>query len=56
MIRKQQPPVYSAINPDAPTQASQEYPAGAASNVVNILPPANVGQQYRDQCKSLPSY
>ena len=62
MSEKQQPPasVYrdSANNPEDPT--SQGYPVGTVTvpNVVtvNLLMPANVGQQYRDQCKSLPSY
>jgi hypothetical protein len=37
---------------------NQGYPAGnmMAPNVVHVVPQALVGQQYRDQCKSLPSY
>ena len=45
MSEKQQLPVYSANNPTS-----------TAPNVINVLPPANVGQQYRDQRKSLLSH
>ena len=52
-MSEKQPPVYPA------NQANQGYPTGnMAPNVVHVVPqPAAVtGQQYRDQCKSLPSY
>ena len=44
----EQLPVYSTNNAEDPT--SRGHPAGTTANVVNILPPANAGQQYIDQC------
>ncbi|KAF8800560.1 hypothetical protein BYT27DRAFT_7262720 [Phlegmacium glaucopus] len=48
MSEKQQPPSYPV-----PQGYPQGAPVGVAPNVVNVIPPANAGQQYRDQLFAL---
>ena len=60
----QGPPVYQGYNQGPPVNqgyypVNPGYPTGnLAPNVVNVVPMGGVGQQYRDQCKSIsiPSY
>ena len=60
MSEKQEVPSYPV------PQAVPSYPVpqavpqvqgapGVAPNVINVVPAANIGQQYRDQCKFLSS-
>ena len=51
MSEKQEVPSYPV--PQAVPQV-QGAP-GVAPNVINVIPAANIGQQYRDQCKFLSS-